>query len=81
LTQDDSVRSKATSLVYADLGYDLNERWSLGLAVFNVLGAAASDIDYFYVSRLPGEPGAGVADVHTHPAEPRAIRVSLSARW
>jgi len=81
LTQDDSVRSKATSLVYADLGYDLNERWSLGLAVFNLLGAAASDIDYFYVSRLPGEPGAGVADVHTHPAEPRAIRVSLRARW
>ena len=36
-----------------------------------------SDIDYFYVSRLPGEPAAGIADVHTHPALPRTVRVGL----
>ena len=33
---------------------------------------AFSDIDYFYVSRLPGEPTAGIGDVHTHPTLPRA---------
>ena len=33
--------------------------------------------DYYYASRLPGEPAAGVNDVHTHPAEPRSTRVSV----
>ncbi len=36
-----------------------------------------ADIDYFYTSRLPGEPAEGVDDVHTHPAIPRTARLSL----
>ena len=44
---------------------------------FNIFNAEVSDIDYFYVSRLPGEPAAGIADVHTHPALPRTVRVGL----
>ena len=44
---------------------------------FNLFNARVSDIDYFYVSRLPGEPTAEVADVHTHPALPRTARVGL----
>jgi hypothetical protein len=36
-----------------------------------------SDIDYFYVSRLAGEPLDGIADLHTHPALPRTIRVGV----
>ena len=36
-------------------------------------------IDYFYVSRLPGEPAEGVADLHTHPLERRNFRFSLTA--
>ena len=43
------------------------------MTVFNLLDTRASDIDYYYVSRLPGEPLAGVADVHSHPAEPREL--------
>lgn len=74
LTQNDSVRSKATTLVYADLGYALTRRLRVGVNVFNLLNTIASDIDYFYVSRLRGEPAAGVADIHTHPAEPREFR-------
>jgi hypothetical protein len=81
LTQDDSVRSKATTLVYADVGYDVGARWTIVLNAFNLLNTYASDIDYFYVSRLPGEPLAGVADIHTHPAEPRAVRFSITARF
>ena len=80
LTQDNLVRSKATTLVYADLGYDISPRLHLGIDVFNLLDAHNSDIDYFYASRLPGEPAAGVNDIHTHPAEPREFRVSLTAR-
>ncbi|HEX3917196.1 MAG TPA: TonB-dependent receptor [Caulobacteraceae bacterium] len=81
LTQDGTINSKSTTLVYADLGYRLTPRVSLGLSVFNLLGAETSDIDYFYVSRLPGEPLAGVADVHTHPSEPRELRLSVTGRF
>jgi hypothetical protein len=37
----------------------------------------ASDIDYYYVSRLPGELPDGVADIHFHPAQPRSGRLSV----
>ncbi len=80
LTQNDSVSSKATTLVYADLGCDIGKRWSVALIAFNLLNTYASDIDYYYVSRLPGEPRSGVADIHTHPAEPRELRISVTAR-
>jgi hypothetical protein len=46
--------------------------------VFNVFNTRVSDVDYFYASRLPGEPAAGVEDIHTHPAEPRTARFFLS---
>jgi len=78
LTQDNLVRSKATTLLYADLGYHLTPSTALTLNVFNLLDEKASDIDYFYASRLPGEPASGVDDVHTHPSQPREVRISLS---
>ena len=81
LTQDGLVHSQSTSLVYADLAYQFGENWSVGLSIFNLFDAKASDIDYFYASRLPGEPMAGVEDVHTHPAEPRELRVSITRRF
>jgi outer membrane receptor protein involved in Fe transport len=80
LTQDGSVHSKATSLVYAGLAYAFAEGWSLGLDVFNLFDRRASDIDYFYTSRLPGEPASGLADIHTHPAEPRELRLSVTRK-
>jgi hypothetical protein len=77
LVEDDSVRSKATSLLNFEGGYRLNKSVRLNLEVFNLLNAASSDIDYFYVSRLPGEPLSGIADIHSHPTIPRTARVSL----
>ncbi len=47
------------------------------LEVFNLFDAEVSDIDYFYASRLPGEPADGVEDIHTHPSLPRSARVAL----
>ena len=38
----------------------------------------ASDIDYYYASRLPGEAQDGVNDRHFHPVEPRSARLTLS---
>jgi outer membrane receptor protein involved in Fe transport len=81
LVEDDSVRSKSSTTVNAALAYRLTPRWRLSAGVFNLLGAKASDIDYFYTSRLPGEPAAGVDDIHFHPIEPRSVRVGLTATF
>ena len=77
LIEDDSVRSNATSLVNLQAGYTIGGHAKLAVDVFNLFNAADSDIDYFYVSRLPGEPLDGVADIHTHPTLPRTARATL----
>jgi hypothetical protein len=77
LIEDDSVRSHATSLVNAQAGVRVGRNTSVVLEIFNVFDAEASDIDYYYASRLPGEPDAGIDDIHLHPARPRSARVSL----
>jgi hypothetical protein len=51
--------------------------FGIGLRRRRGLNARASDIDYFYASRLPGEPMEGVEDIHTHPTLPRTARVGL----
>jgi hypothetical protein len=56
-------------------------RWELALDLLNMLDRANDDIAYYYTSRLPGEPAAGVADVHLHPAEPRLVRFSVMRRF
>jgi hypothetical protein len=77
LIEDNSVRSKSSTLVNAQIGHGLGHGARLALDVFNVFNASVSDIDYYYASRLPGEPAAGVNDIHTHPSEPRSARVSV----
>ena len=41
----------------------------------------SSEIDYFYTSRLPGEPAGGVNDVHFHPVTPREFRLGLTLQF
>jgi outer membrane receptor protein involved in Fe transport len=77
LLEDDSVRSKATSLVNLTAGYTLTGSVRVALDVFNLFDAKHSDIDYFYTSRLPGEPAGGIDDLHVHPAAPRTARINL----
>jgi hypothetical protein len=79
LLEDDSVRSASTTLVNVQAGY----RWPrlrVTAALYNALDERANDITYYYESRLPGEP-APVEDMHFHPVEPRALRVTLEARF
>jgi TonB dependent receptor/TonB-dependent Receptor Plug Domain len=78
LIEDNSVRSKSSSLVSAKIGYHIASSWDVTLDVFNLFDSKASDIDYFYTSRLRGEPQNGIDDIHTHPVEPRSFRISLS---
>jgi hypothetical protein len=68
-------------LLDADLAFisalRLSNRARLVLEAFNLFDAEVSDIDYFYASRLPGEPADGVEDIHTHPALPRSARLGI----
>ena len=79
LVEDDSVRSSATALVNARIGYRFANGLQAWLDIFNLFDTKASQIDYFYTSRLPGEPADGIADRHFHPAEPFAVRFTVAA--
>ena len=79
LIADNSARSHSSGLLNARAGYHLANGLDLRLDVFNLANRKVSDVDYFYASRLPGEPAAGVDDIHFHPAESRSAR--LTAEW
>lgn len=81
LIEDGSVRSRPATLVNARIGYKFDRQWLVALDIYNLLNRQVSDIDYYYTSRLPGEPAAGTADIHTHPAEPRSARLAFTARF
>ena len=81
LIEDDSVRSNSTTLAYVRVGYNITPQVKVALDVFNLFNREASDIDYYYASRLKGEPADGVNDIHFHPVEPRRFRVTLTANF
>jgi outer membrane receptor protein involved in Fe transport len=78
LIEDNSQRSPATSLFELDGGYQLAPRVRVTASVFNLFNRAVSDVDYYFVSRLAGEPAGGVADILTHPSLSRSARVTLT---
>ena len=78
LIEDNSVQSKATTIWNGEIGVRINERLDIVLEGFNLLNSDVSDIDYFYTSRLPGEPADGIDDIHFHPSIPRTARVMLN---
>jgi len=77
LIEDANVKSASTTLWNGELGYRMSARTRVVAEVFNLFDAKVADIDYFYASRLPGEPDEGIEDVHTHPALPRSARIAL----
>ena len=81
LIEDNRVRSKASRVVNAQVGYKLRNGWRLKLDLYNLFDAKVSDIDYFYTSRLRGEPAEGTDDIHTHPFGPLSVRGGVSASF
>lgn len=81
LIEDDSVRSLSSLIVNARAGYKFDNGMRLQLDVLNLFNAQTNQIEYDYLSRLPGEPIDGVADRHVHPAEPLAVRLTLAATF
>ena len=77
LVEDASVASKSTTVWNGEVGYRLSGSARLVIEAFNLFDAKVSDIDYFYASRLPGEPLGGVEGIHLHPALPRSVRVGI----
>ena len=77
LVADNTVQSQPTRLINLQGGYGLAKNVRLAADVFNLFNAQVSDIDYYFASRLPGEPLAGVEDIHFHPAVPRTLRLSV----
>ncbi|MCK1326352.1 TonB-dependent receptor [Bradyrhizobium sp. 156] len=80
LVEDDSVRSLASLIFNTRVGYQFDNRLRVELDVLNLFNAQTNQIEYYYLSRLPGEP-VDVADRHVHPAEPRAVRLTVAARF
>ena len=80
LIEDNSVRSNGTSLVNARAGYSFSRTLKMQLDVFNLFNRKDHDVDYYYESQLAGEAGP-VADIHFHPVENRAFRLTLTAKY
>ena len=76
LIEDNSVRSPSSTLVNMQVGYAASAQTRVRLDMLNLFNRKVSDIDYFYASQLRGE-AAPVNDIHTHPAEPRTLRLTL----
>jgi hypothetical protein len=76
----DEVSPPSTFLLNTQIAYQHID-WELRLEILNTLNSDAHDIDYFYASRLPGEPTEGVEDLHYHPVEPRTARLTFSYRY
>ena len=81
LIEDDSVRSSGSTLFNLQVAYRVNQHVKLTFDVFNLFDAQVDDIAYYYTSRLPGEPAAGVNDIHFHPAEKRSFRGTVSVEF
>lgn len=81
LIENNSVQSGHTVTLNGQIGYKIGKNVHMTLQGFNLLNTHAHAIDYYYTSRLPGEPAAGVSDVHFHPVESRSLRVNWIANF
>ena len=80
LIEDDSVTGRDATMANLALGWG-NERWQIQADLLNLFDSDDRDIQYYYASRLAGEPPAGIEDVHYHVFEPRQLRVYASLKF
>jgi len=57
------------------------QRFELSLTVENLFDSDWESAEFFFASRLPGEPAEGVEDLHFVPGYPRHVRVALAYRF
>jgi hypothetical protein len=76
LTDDGAIKSETAFTTNLLLRYQLG-RFTFTGQIINLFNNADNDIQYFYRSRLPGDPAEGVDDFHIHPMEPRTWRLGV----
>ena len=82
LIEDNSLRGEATLLANIRAAWTPKQvlgmsGWELNAEVLNVFDSMRHDIDYFYATRLPGEPLEGIEDFNSRVVEPRQLRVGV----
>ncbi len=75
LLEDSSIMADAATLWNLRAGYNWNN-FAFYADVLNLGDSSDHDIDYYYTSRLSGEPPED--DIHYHVVEPRTARLTLS---
>ena len=80
LIEDGSIKSEGSTYANLALGW-LMDDWQVQLDILNIFDSNDHDVDYFYASRLAGEPANGYEDIHYHIFEPRQIRFYLSKEF
>jgi outer membrane receptor protein involved in Fe transport len=83
LIEDNSQRGDETLLVNLRAAYTPTRLtgWELYAELLNVFDSEGDDIDYYYETRLPGEPPEGVLGRNSRIVEPRQLRVGLKAAF
>lgn len=86
LVEDNSVRGEATTLLNARVAWTpqragLLRGFEVHAELLNALGSDADDIDYYYETRLPGEPAGGVLGTNSRVVEPRQVRIGVTRRF
>jgi outer membrane receptor protein involved in Fe transport len=76
LISDGVYRSKATVLLNAEVGYQLNKTWRVSADFLNLLNRRDHDIDYAYTSQITPTASPAFTDVF-HPVEPFQVRFGL----
>jgi len=76
LTSDGLYRSKATALLNAEIGHQINKTLRVSVEFLNLLNRRDHDIDYAYTSQIAPTATPEFTDVF-HPVEPFQVRVGL----
>jgi len=77
---DGGATAGSSTLVNLRIAKAFNN-WSVWTDVLNLLDSDDHDVEYYYASRLQGEPADGIEDHHFHVFEPRTVRVTTQLRW
>lgn len=80
LIEDNTVRSKPSTLVNLKAGRHLTKNIDVSLDIYNLFDRKTYDIEYYYESKLASET-TSVTDHMVHPGEPRSARFTLTYRY
>jgi hypothetical protein len=83
LNEDNSKRGEETLLVNLRAAWTPRNLWGIEVygELLNAFDSNAHDIDYYYATRLPGEPAEGIEDFNSRVVEPRQFRLGVKTTF